>query len=23
MQKARRYICKYCGYIYSPLRGEP
>lgn len=19
----RRFKCKYCGYIYSPLRGEP
>lgn len=23
MEKVKRYRCKYCNYIYSPLRGEP
>ena len=23
MQKANRYKCRYCNYIYSPLVGEP
>ena len=23
MTKQTRYKCKICGYIYSPLRGEP
>jgi rubredoxin len=23
MDKIKKYKCTYCGYIYSPLRGEP
>jgi rubredoxin len=23
MVKVQRYKCRYCGYVYSPLRGEP